>query len=87
MSEKRGKLRNVSIRPSYDEKGKLSGHTVSADHDSPEAGNEGMAGYTRPAESLHETPESALDKAKDHIMANHSKMAKTAARSMKDAIG
>lgn len=91
MAEKRGRLRNVSIRPSYDEKGKLSGHTVAAEHDSPESSSDGnspmMGGYMRPAESLHETPEGAMDKAKEHVMENHSKMAKKAGRSMKEAIG
>lgn len=90
MSEKRGKLRSVTTRPSYDEKGKVSGYTVSADHE-PSDRKEGdggyPGGYMTPAESVHETPEGANDKAKEHIMENHSKMAKKAGRSMREAIG
>jgi hypothetical protein len=89
MSEaKRGRLRSVSIRPMYDEKGKITGHTVSADHETqPEKGKEGGYSYLPPIESPHETSESALAKAKEHIADNSEKQGSASkGRSMKEAI-
>jgi len=87
MSEaKRGRLRSVSIRPMYDEKGKISGHTVAADHEAePESGK---VGYVPPIESPHETTDSAMAKAKEHIDNNAEKqgVAGEKGRSMKQAI-
>lgn len=85
---KRGKLRSVSVRPMYDGKGKVSGHTVSADHEA--AGNSdggsGMPNFLSPIESAHETHGSATDKVKEHLEANNAKFGK-GGRAMKDAIG
>lgn len=83
MSEaKRGRLRSVSVRPMYDEKGKVSGHTVSADH---EAEGKGY-GYVSPIESPHESMQSAEAKVHEHLLKNHEANGKKARPSMRDAI-
>lgn len=64
---KRGRLRSVTTRPMYDEKGKTSGYTVSADHEPAEPNKEGGYQYMPPIETPHETKESAIAKHAEHL--------------------
>jgi hypothetical protein len=83
---KRGRLRSVSARPMYDEKGKINGHTVSAEHEA--AGNGKEYHYLPPVESPHESMDSAMAKVKEHLDKNHKEHGKaTKGRSMREAIG
>lgn len=83
---KRGRLRAVSIRPMYDEKGKVTGHTVSADHEAD--GKDKGYQYLPPIESPHESVDSAMDKVKEHMTDNAEKHGKAkGGRSMREAIG
>lgn len=82
---KRGKLRSVTVRPTYDEKGKISGHSVSADHEP--ADNKGGYGYMPSAESVHESQDDAMAKATEHMNTNKEKFSKKGGRSMREVIG
>ena len=66
---KRGRLRSVTTRPMYDEKGKTSGYTVSAEHEPVDDGNNKDVGYRYlpPIETPHETKESAIAKHNEHL--------------------
>jgi hypothetical protein len=67
---KRGKLRNVSTRPMYDEKQNISGYTVSADHDADDSSGNGGSPYMSPVETPHETLDSANAKHAEHLATN-----------------
>lgn len=87
---KRGRLREVSVRPMYDEKGKVTGHTVSAHHERGEEAKKGENSWEspRPIETPHETQASAMEAVKEHLKDNEEKHGGSKrGRSMKDAIG